>query len=93
MIIGIPREIKPGEGRVSLTPSNVEDLIKLGHQVLIERNAGKISRFPDEVEVHDPCSRDGGHETAGKDENQIWTPFLPRRIVRLIRGHSTPSDE
>ena len=48
MIVGIPQEIKIGEGRVSLTPDNVEDLIQLGHKVYIERNAGKISGFLDE---------------------------------------------
>jgi len=47
MKIGIPKEIKPCEGRVSLTPSNVEDLIKAGHDVIIERSAGKISMFSD----------------------------------------------
>jgi len=47
MIIGIPKEIKPGEGRVSLTPSNIEDLINLGHKVVIEHDAGKITGFSD----------------------------------------------
>ena len=47
MKIGIPKESKPFEGRVSLTPSNVEDLIKSGHEVIIERNAGKSSMFFD----------------------------------------------
>lgn len=48
MIIGIPKEIKLGEGRVSLTPYNVEELIRLGHNVIIERNAGKNAGFNDE---------------------------------------------
>ncbi len=48
MIIGIPKEIKIGEGRVSLTPSNVEDLINSGHKIIVERNAGRISGFSDE---------------------------------------------
>jgi alanine dehydrogenase len=46
MIIGVPKESKPGEGRVSLTPANVEDLLQIGHKVLIESNAGKIAGFP-----------------------------------------------
>ncbi|MFX1238480.1 MAG: alanine dehydrogenase [Promethearchaeota archaeon] len=49
MKIGIPKEIKPGEGRISLSPNNVEDLLKLGHDVIIEHNAGKASGFPDEI--------------------------------------------
>ncbi|MFW9949349.1 MAG: alanine dehydrogenase [Candidatus Thorarchaeota archaeon] len=47
MIIGVPKEIKAGEGRVSLTPHNVEDLAYLGHNVIIEKNAGKIAGFDD----------------------------------------------
>ena len=49
MIIGIPKEIKPGEGRVSLTPSNVEDILNLGHQILIESNAGNLSGYPNNL--------------------------------------------
>jgi alanine dehydrogenase len=48
MIIGIPKEIKPGEGRVSLSPHNVEELLHLGHQVLVEKKAGEIAGFVDE---------------------------------------------
>ncbi|MCP4762639.1 MAG: alanine dehydrogenase, partial [archaeon] len=48
MIVGIPKEIKPGEGRVSLTPSNIEELINLGHQIIIEQDAGKLTGFSDE---------------------------------------------
>ncbi len=49
MIIGIPKEILPGEGRVGLTPIYVEQLIHLGHEVIIEKEAGKISGFSDEM--------------------------------------------
>ena len=45
MIIGIPKEIKLGEGRVSLSPYNVEELVHLGHNVIIERDAGKNAGF------------------------------------------------
>jgi len=40
MIIGIPKEIKVHEYRVSLTPAGVHDLVEAGHQVLVEENAG-----------------------------------------------------
>ncbi|MBD3215998.1 MAG: alanine dehydrogenase [Candidatus Lokiarchaeota archaeon] len=43
--IGIPKEIKKGEGRVALTPANVEGLINDGHTVLIENDAGMIAGF------------------------------------------------
>ncbi len=59
MIIGIPKEIKPGEGRVSLSPYNVEELVHLGHNIILEHAAGKNAGFNDEqylkagAKVHD----------------------------------------
>lgn len=40
MLIGIPKEIKNHEYRVGATPAGVKELIKNGHEVLIENNAG-----------------------------------------------------
>ncbi len=40
MIIGIPRERKKEEFRVSLTPDGVRELVNEGHEVLVEHNAG-----------------------------------------------------
>ena len=40
MIIGIPKEIKPDEYRVSLIPVGVEEMLKRGHTVLVEKGAG-----------------------------------------------------
>ena len=48
MIVGIPREIKKDEGRVSITPAGVHELIQRGHQVLVESSAGKGSGISDE---------------------------------------------
>ncbi|MEG1009212.1 MAG: alanine dehydrogenase [Clostridia bacterium] len=48
MIIGIPKEIKSNENRVAITPSGVYDLIKLGHKVIIENDAGIGSNITDE---------------------------------------------
>lgn len=48
MKVGIPKEIKTEEGRVSLTPTLVEDLVNKGHEVLVEKNAGIISGFSNE---------------------------------------------
>lgn len=47
MIIGVPKEIKNNENRVSMTPAGVLSLAAAGHQVLIERGAGEGSGFPD----------------------------------------------
>lgn len=47
-VIGLPREIKPQENRVALTPSATWQLIKSGHRVLVERDAGAGSGFSTE---------------------------------------------
>ena len=47
MIIGLPKEIKVQEYRVALLPSGVYQLIKRGHQVIVERTAGVGAGYPD----------------------------------------------
>jgi alanine dehydrogenase len=47
MIIGVPKEIKEQEYRVALLPSAAYQLIKRGHQVLVERSAGVGAGYPD----------------------------------------------
>src|SRR5262245_43179177 len=47
MIIGVPREIKGQEYRVALLPSAAYQLIKRGHQVVVERGAGTGAGYPD----------------------------------------------
>lgn len=48
MVIGIPKEIKDHEYRVSLTPDGAESLRRKGHDVWVEASAGVGSGFPDE---------------------------------------------
>ena len=47
MIIGVPKEIKPDEYRVAMTPAGVEQAVRKGHVVLIERAAGLGSGLSD----------------------------------------------
>src|SRR5438067_4640226 len=47
MFVGVPKEVKGQEYRVALLPSAAYQLIKRGHQVLVERNAGAGAGFPD----------------------------------------------
>lgn len=47
MQIGIPREIKPLEGRVALNPEACGDLVEAGHSVCVEHNAGILSGYSD----------------------------------------------
>ncbi|HEY7460506.1 MAG TPA: alanine dehydrogenase [Gemmatimonadota bacterium] len=48
MRIGVPREIKANENRVSLRPAGAELLVQDGHEVWMEKAAGRGSGFPDE---------------------------------------------
>src|SRR4029434_2947711 len=51
MIIGVPKEIKEQEQRVALLPSLTNQLTRHGHSVLVERNAGLGSGYPDDEYV------------------------------------------
>ena len=48
MRIGLPKEIKNNENRVGLTPSGIVELVKNGHTVFVQANAGTGSGFSDE---------------------------------------------
>jgi len=48
VIIGVPKEIKEQERRTALVPSAAEQLTKRGHTVLVEKNGGIGSGYPDE---------------------------------------------
>jgi len=47
MIIGVPKETKPDEYRVSMLPVGVELLVKDGHKVLVQKHAGTNSGYED----------------------------------------------
>jgi len=66
MIIGIPKEIKDNEYRVSMTPSGVHQLNEHGHTVLVETGAGEGSYFSDE-----DFAAAGAKIVASADE--VWT--------------------
>ncbi|HEY9219685.1 MAG TPA: alanine dehydrogenase [Phenylobacterium sp.] len=51
MRVGVPREIKPGEHRVGLTPTAAREYADRGHQVLVETGAGLGAGYADEAFV------------------------------------------
>ena len=51
MIIGIPKEIKNNEYRVALPPGGVRELVRRGHSVVVEADAGIGSGFTDDEYV------------------------------------------
>ena len=48
MTVGIPKEIKAQENRVSMIPSYVADLVRRGHRVAVQAGAGEGSAYGDE---------------------------------------------
>ena len=52
MIIGVPKEIKNNENRVSLTPAGARELVKHGHTVYVQHTAGENSGFADDDYVN-----------------------------------------
>ena len=54
MKIGVPKEIKPQEYRIGLTPESVKTLIAEGHEVLIE-NKGGFSSLRTGIKQHSVC--------------------------------------
>ncbi|WP_111643302.1 alanine dehydrogenase [Marinimicrobium alkaliphilum] len=62
MQVGVPKEVKQDEYRVGLTPAGVQELIRGGHRVWVERGAGARVGFSDQV------YRDAGAEIAANAE-------------------------
>ncbi|HEV3495970.1 MAG TPA: alanine dehydrogenase, partial [Actinomycetes bacterium] len=48
MNVGVPKEIKPGEARVALSPAGARELTSRGHRVVVEAGAGAGSRIGDD---------------------------------------------
>jgi alanine dehydrogenase len=46
--VGVPREVKDSEYRVAITPAGVHELVRAGHSVLVEKDAGIGSALPDD---------------------------------------------
>src|SRR6201996_4770991 len=49
MRVGVPKEIKPDEYRIGLTPTAVREYVAHGHEVMVEQNAGVGAGFSDEA--------------------------------------------
>jgi alanine dehydrogenase len=49
--VGIPREVKNHEYRVAITPAGVNELVRHGHEVFVEKDAGVGSSIPDDAYV------------------------------------------
>ena len=65
MIIGVPKEIKTKETRVSITPDGVKKLTSAGHTVWVEKNAGLLTGFSNQAYI------DAGAQLED-DVSEIW---------------------
>ncbi len=62
MIVGVPKEIKLDEYRVAMLPVGVEELVRRGHQVLVEAGAGLGSGIADHDYLKQGCELVHGAE-------------------------------
>jgi len=76
MRVGCPRERKPGEGRVAVTPEGVRELVRAGHEVVIEAGAGEEAGFGDEA------YRDAGARLAPSEG--VWDADLVVKVKEPV---------
>ena len=91
MIVGVPREVKLDEYRVAMLPVGVEELVRRGHQVLIEKGAGAGSGLADEEYQEQGCELiDGPAEIFARADMIVkvkepqpaeWEMMRPGQIV------------
>lgn len=80
MRIGVPRETKPGEERVGLTPHGVRELVARGHEVRVEAGAGAAIAYGD-----------AAYFTAGAqvvDTASAWDSELVVKVKELQPGEA-----
>jgi alanine dehydrogenase len=76
MVVGIPKETKPGENRVSVTPAGAEMLRQAGHVVIMEPGAGQASGF-----------KDASYEEAGaRFVHSVQELFARSQMIVRVRG-------
>jgi alanine dehydrogenase len=88
MNIGIPKEIKAQEARVSMIPGNVAELVKRGHTVRVERGAGEGASYPDALyEAAGAVMAETAAEVFGESEMivKVKEP-QPVEVAMLGRG-------
>lgn len=101
MIVGVPKEIKTHEYRVGIVPSGVIELVKRGHRVLIEENAGKPSGISNDQYVQagatvtdvDTVYREADLIIKVKEPQPIEFPRLREGQILYTYLHLAPDPE
>jgi alanine dehydrogenase len=89
MIVGVPREIKPGEQRVALTPAGAQALTAAGHNVVVESGAGAGSGIRDEEYTAVGAETGGVDEVWGRAELVVKVKEpMPEEYPRLRAGQA-----
>ena len=76
MLIGVPRELLDSENRVAATPKTVQQILKLGFDVIVEHDAGFKASFEDQAFI------DAGAKIGSSSDNMlgisedIYTPLF-----------------
>jgi alanine dehydrogenase len=82
MRVGVPKEIKDHEDRVGLVPSSVAELVRHGHEVLIQAGAGVGAGLEDELYVAAGARIVPGAEEIFRDAElivKVKEPLVPER--------------
>jgi alanine dehydrogenase len=94
MRIAVPREIKPLEGRVGLIPAACSELVAAGHDVYIERGAGRLSGYADSAYtdigaqlVEDTASAYGQGELIVKVKEPVEEEWPYLRADHVLFGY------
>ncbi|MCA9065339.1 MAG: alanine dehydrogenase [Planctomycetaceae bacterium] len=87
MIIGVPKEIKTDEYRVAMLPSGVDELVRHGHTVLIERGAGAGSGLTDTQYVEAGAKVVSSHASLWAESQMIVKVKEPLPSEWSLLGH------
>jgi alanine dehydrogenase len=87
LVIGIPAETDETESRIPLTPEAVELLVNQGHEIIIEKDAGRLVNYTD----HQYSEKGGQIVTTAQEvyKSQIIlkvSPLLPHEIEMLTEN-------
>jgi alanine dehydrogenase len=87
MVVGVAREIKPGEQRVALTPAGARAFAEAGHRVVVERGAGAGSGIRDDEYTAVGAELAAVEDVWGRAELvlKVKEP-LPPEVARLRAG-------
>ena len=86
MRIGVPKEIKPQENRIGLTPESVKTLVSEGHEVLVESNGGFEAGFENDQFVKAGAKIAKSAEDIFNDSDIIVKVKEPQKVeVDMIR--------